>query len=137
MEVIFPHRPQRGPALDAPDDAAFEPVIGYPVLKSCRRLAAASIALAELCINGITANAEFLRSQVENSIGTVTVLNPLIGYEAVTAVAKEALLRGRMIISLALEKGLIAPDELEVLLSPASLATPPRAIDQNVATGVS
>ncbi|MEA5455171.1 aspartate ammonia-lyase [Sinomonas sp. JGH33] len=116
---------------------AFEPVIGYSVLKSCRRLAAAAITLAELCIDGITANAGFLRSQVENSIGTVTVLNPIIGYEAATVVAKEALLTGRTITSLVLEKGLISPDELEALLSPASLATPPRAVGQNVVTGVS
>src|SRR5438128_4465623 len=95
---------------------AFEPVIGYSILKSCRRLASAAVTLAELCIDGITANAEFLRSQVENSIGTVTVLNPIIGYEAATAVAKEALLTGRTITSLVLEKGLIAPEELEALL---------------------
>lgn len=114
---------------------AFEPVIGYSVLKSCRRLGSAAVTLAELCIDGITANAEFLRAQVENSIGTVTVLNPIIGYEAATAVAKEALVTGRTITSLVLEKGLIAPDELEALLSPASLATPPRAVEQNIVIG--
>ncbi|MBT2519438.1 aspartate ammonia-lyase [Arthrobacter sp. ISL-28] len=112
---------------------AFEPVIGYSILKSCRRLAAGAKTLAELCIDGITANEDFLRSQVENSIGTVTVLNPYIGYEAATAIAKEALVTGRTITSLVLERKLLDAQQLTALLSPSSLASPPRALDQNVA----
>ena len=112
---------------------AFEPVIGNSILKTCRRLGAAAKTLAELCIDGITANEDFLRSQVENSIGTVTVLNPHIGYEAATAIAKEALTTGRTVASLVLEKELLDAEQLAALLSPSSLAGPPRALDQGPA----
>ncbi|GAB3537864.1 aspartate ammonia-lyase [Arthrobacter tecti] len=111
---------------------AFEPIIGYSLLKSCRHLAAATRTLANLCVDGITANKEFLRAQVENSIGTVTVLNPHIGYAAATAIAQEALASGRTITDLVLEKALLSPEDLEALLSPESLATPPQAVDQRV-----
>lgn len=112
---------------------AFEPVIGYATLKSIRHLAAASRALADLCVDGITANVDFLRATVENSIGTVTVLNPHIGYEAATAVAKEALASGRTVVAVVLEMGLLAPDELDVLLSPDALAKPPQSVNQHLA----
>ena len=42
-------------------------------------LAAACTTLADHCVAGITANREYLRSQIEASIGVVTILNPLIG----------------------------------------------------------
>lgn len=111
---------------------AFEPVIGYATLKSIRHLAAASRALADLCVDGITANVDFLRAQVDNSIGTVTVLNPHIGYEAATAVAKEALASGRTVIAVVLEMGLLAPDQLDALLSPDALAKPPQSVNQHL-----
>jgi aspartate ammonia-lyase len=111
---------------------AFEPIIGYSLMKSSRRLTAGLRTLANLCVDGITANTEFLRAQVENSIGTVTVLNPHIGYAASTAIAQEALATGRTITELVLDKALLSSEELETLLSPESLATPPQAIDQRL-----
>lgn len=110
---------------------AFEPVIGYATLKSIRHLAAASRSLADLCIDGITANVDFLRAQVENSIGTVTVLNPHIGYDAATAVAKEALTSGRTVTAVVLEMGLLVPAELDALLSPDALAKPPQPVNHH------
>lgn len=111
---------------------AFEPIIGYSLMKSTHHLTAAMHTLADLCISGITANADFLRAQVDNSIGTVTVLNPHIGYAAATAIAREALATGKTIRELVLEKGLLTPEQLGKLLSPVSLATPPAAVDQRV-----
>jgi aspartate ammonia-lyase len=111
---------------------AFEPIIGYSLLKSATHLTAATEALDTLCISGITANTAFLRAQVENSIGTVTVLNPHIGYAAATTIAQEALTSGRSITDLVLEKALLSPEELASLLSPESLASQPRAVDQRV-----
>ncbi|MEZ2388119.1 aspartate ammonia-lyase [bacterium RCC_150] len=106
---------------------AFEPIIGYSIFRSTSHLTAACTTLTDLCINGITANEAYLRAQVESSIGTVTVLNPFIGYTEATAVAQEALRSGKTITEVVLEKALLAPDELAALLSPESLATPPKA----------
>lgn len=106
---------------------AFEPIIGYSIFRSGAHLTAACRSLADLCIAGITANAAFLRAQVEASIGSVTVLNPRIGYTAATAIAQEALKTGRTISELVLEKALMTPEELTDLFSPESLTARPFA----------
>jgi aspartate ammonia-lyase len=107
---------------------AFEPIICYSLASGIGRLREAMIVLATRCVDGITANVELLRAEVEDSIGLVTALNPFIGYQAATEVAKEALLTGRGVAELVLEKGLMPPDELERILKPETLAhlTPKR-----------
>ena len=103
---------------------AFEPVIARSLFASLAHLTAACTTLADHCIDGITANREYLRSQVEASIGVVTVLNPLIGYDAATSIAREALSTGRSVTSLVLERGLLSAGELEEILRPEHLANP-------------
>ena len=69
---------------------AFEPVIAYSLFRSMGHLAAACATLSDNCVKGITANRERLQASVENSIGLVTALNPIIGYAAATNVAAQA-----------------------------------------------
>lgn len=103
---------------------AFEPVIAQSLFASLTHLAAACTTLADHCIDGITANKEYLRCQVEASIGVVTILNPLIGYDAATSIARHALSTGRSVTSLVLERGLLSAAELEEILRPEHLANP-------------
>lgn len=103
---------------------AFEPLIARSLFASLTHLTAACTTLADHCIDGITANKEFLRSQVEASIGVVTILNPLIGYDAATSIARQALATGRSVTSLVLERGLLTAEELEEILRPEHLANP-------------
>jgi aspartate ammonia-lyase len=101
---------------------AFEPVICYSLSAGISRLEQAVLTLAHRCVDGITANAELLRAEVENSIGLVTALNPYIGYAAATEVAKEALATGRGVAELVLERGLLPREQLEAILRPEVLA---------------
>ncbi|MGW7308701.1 aspartate ammonia-lyase [Streptomyces sp. NPDC054835] len=96
---------------------AFEPVIFHALSKSMISLRAACLTLAERCVTGITANVETLRASVENSIGLATALNPHLGYSAATAIAQEALITGRSVAELTLEKGLLPPERLAELLT--------------------
>ncbi|MFB7277807.1 aspartate ammonia-lyase [Streptomyces hydrogenans] len=100
---------------------AFEPIILHSLAKSLTHLRAACLILAERCVEGITANTEALRAGVENSIGLVTALNPHLGYEAATAIAKEALATGRGVAELVQEMGLLPPETLAALLRPEAL----------------
>jgi aspartate ammonia-lyase len=100
---------------------AFEPVIVSRTFNSVRRLRAACLILADRCVRGITANREHLEQSVRNSIGLATALTPYIGYTAATALAAEALATGASLADLALESGLIAPEVLAEVLSPAHL----------------
>ena len=101
---------------------AFEPVICYSLSAGLWRMREVMTTLAHRCVDGITANEDLLRREVESSIGLVTALNPFIGYEASTEVAREALATGRGVAELVLEKGLLPPDELARILQPESLA---------------
>ena len=101
---------------------AFEPVICYSLSSALWRLRTAMDVLAHRCVDGITANVDLLRREVESSIGLVTALNPFIGYAAATEVAKEALRTGRGVAELVLEKGLLPAEQLEAVLRPETLA---------------
>ncbi|MCB1204920.1 MAG: aspartate ammonia-lyase [Verrucomicrobiae bacterium] len=101
-----------------------EPIIAYNLLGSLMLLKNAAIVLTTRCINGITANREKCASYVKNSIGIVTALNPILGYERSASIAKEALASGRGVYELVLEKGWLTQVELDDLLSPEKMANP-------------
>ncbi|MEN6441957.1 MAG: aspartate ammonia-lyase [Syntrophobacter sp.] len=101
-----------------------EPVIAFNLFQSIDMLRRACRVLAEKCVKGITANIEHCRKLVENSIGIVTALNPIIGYQNSTVIAKEALESGRSVYDLVLEKGLISKSELDEVLSPENMMRP-------------
>jgi len=103
---------------------AFEPIIAHSLFKSVKHLRAGCLVLAELCIDGITANREMLRRNVENSIGLVTALNPYIGYDNATRIAQEALLNNESVYDLVLAKGLLSEAQLKEILKPEVLTQP-------------
>jgi aspartate ammonia-lyase len=103
---------------------AFEPIIAYCLFNSIAHLRQGCLTLAERCVRGITANEAHLREMVANSIGIVTALNPYIGYENASAVAKEAHASGRGVAEIVLEKGLLTEAELDDILRPEVLTQP-------------
>lgn len=114
---------------------AFEPIICYSLSAGLSRMREAVLVLATRCVDGITANVELMRAEVENSIGLVTALNPYIGYAAATEVAKEALATGRGVAELVLEKGLLPPEKLALILRPETLANLAPRPEKPVAAG--
>ena len=106
---------------------AFEPVIAYRLLRSIDMLRAACAVLREKCVVGITANAERMRYFVEHSIGIVTALVPVVGYETATDIARTALESGRGVFDLVLERGLLTRAQLDDLLNPAAMTAPREA----------
>jgi aspartate ammonia-lyase len=68
-------------------------------------------------INGIQANSERLKQQVEKSPILITLLNPYIGYLRAADIYKESLKTGRGIRELILEKKLMSEKDLEDALS--------------------
>jgi len=61
---------------------------------------------------------------VENSIGLVTALNPLLGYEKSTEIASTAMATGRSVYEIVLEKGYLTKAELDDALSPENMTRP-------------
>jgi aspartate ammonia-lyase len=103
---------------------AFEPIIAHSLFESCKHPRRGIETLTERCVKGISANRERLRAMVENSIGLVTALNPLIGYANATQIAQEALVSGRSVYELVLAKGLLSRAMLEEVLRPETLTSP-------------
>jgi aspartate ammonia-lyase len=96
---------------------AYEPVIAYNFFQALKILRNAIPILTEKCIRGIKPNQAGL-DVVHRSIGLVTALNPIIGYDASTRIAKIALDTGRPIRDIVLEEGLLDKDWLDFILSP-------------------
>jgi aspartate ammonia-lyase len=103
---------------------AFEPIIAHSLLDSLIYLRQGCLTLAERCVKGITANRERLADLVNHSIGIVTALNPFIGYENASAVAKEAQATGKGVAEIVLAKGLLTKEQLDDILRPEVLTQP-------------
>jgi len=103
---------------------AFEPIIAHSLFESLIYLRNGCLTLVERCVRGITANRDHLADLVNRSIGIVTALNPLIGYENASAVAKEAYSTGKGVAEIVLEKGLLTKEQLDEVLRPEVLTQP-------------
>jgi aspartate ammonia-lyase len=99
----------------------FEPVIAYRLLGSISMLTNGCTVLRQRCIDGITANPSRMRQFVEHSIGIVTALVPVIGYEHATSVAKEALETGRGVYEVVMTRGLLTRQQLDRILDPVAM----------------
>jgi aspartate ammonia-lyase len=101
-----------------------EPVIAFDLLHGLMLLKNACIILTSRCIVGIQANRERCRQYVEQSIGLVTALNPVLGYEKSAAIAKEALATNGSVYDLVLQKGWLTQEALDDILKPENMTSP-------------
>ncbi len=109
----------------------FEPIIAFRLLHALDSLKQAFTVLRTRCVDGITANPDRLRWFVENSIGIVTALVPVLGYERATEIAKEALATGRGVYDLVLDRGLMTRADLDRVLDPRGMV----GIEQSAVAG--
>jgi aspartate ammonia-lyase len=101
-----------------------EPIIAFNLFFGLTLLRNAAIVLASRCIAGIEPNRERCRDYVQNSIGLVTALNPVLGYERSAAIAKEALKTGGSVYDLLIAKGWLTKEKLDELLKPENMTHP-------------
>jgi aspartate ammonia-lyase len=105
---------------------AFEPIMCRALMMSITQLRQGCYVLADACVSGITANVEKLRLSVEHSIGLVTVISPLLGYENATIVAQKALADGTSVREVVLELKLMTAAEFDELLGNIDALVRPR-----------
>lgn len=101
-----------------------EPIIAQSLFESMDILVNGMRTLLVNCVEGITANKEHLRNEVNNSIGIVTALNPYIGYKNATKIAKEALANNESVYDLVLKHQLMSKEQLEEVLDPKNMLRP-------------
>jgi aspartate ammonia-lyase len=102
-----------------------EPVISFALFTSISYMTNACRTLTEKCVVGITANKQHAEDMVRRSIGIVTQLNPVIGYEASSEIAKEALKTGKSVHDIAVvERGLLTQEKWDEIFTFENLIRP-------------
>jgi aspartate ammonia-lyase len=102
-----------------------EPVIAFAMFTSLDYLTKAIHTLIDKCVIGITANEQHCYNLVMNSIGIVTQLNPILGYEESASIAGEALKTGKSVHQIAvLERKLITQEKWDEIYSIENLINP-------------
>jgi aspartate ammonia-lyase len=100
---------------------AYEPIEGLAMMESQHLLFNTSKAFRTQCIDGITINEKVLAHYMETTVGIVTALNPVLGYEKATELAEEAYKSGKGILEIVREKKLLTEEQIKDLLDPAKL----------------
>jgi aspartate ammonia-lyase len=100
---------------------AYEPVVAIAIMESQAIFFKTMPLFRKNCIDGITANEDVMKHYIDRSVGIVTALNPVLGYEKTTELAKEALQTNKGILELIREKKLLTEDQITKLLDPASM----------------
>ena len=101
-----------------------EPVLVFNLIQSISIMNNAFRVFREYCIEGITANEELLKEYVERSVGIITAVNPHIGYEAASRIAREAIATGKSVRELCLEHGVLTEEGLDIILDPYEMTHP-------------
>jgi aspartate ammonia-lyase len=102
-----------------------EPVVAFTMFNSLDIMTNAVHTLSHKCIKGITANVEVCRNDIANSIGIVTALSPLLGYETTSHIAKEALKSGKSVYQVAVtERKLVTQAQWDEIMDFDAMANP-------------
>jgi fumarate hydratase class II len=99
----------------------YKPVLAHNFLQSAELLTNASEVFAEKFVAKLEADEEHCEERVEQSMALATALNPAIGYDKASEVAKEAMKSGRTIREVVLEKGYLSEEEADEVLDPAKM----------------
>jgi len=100
---------------------AYEPLAGLAPIESQQLLYNTCKAFRTKCVDGITVNEKVLEHYLETTVGIVTALNPVIGYEKATELANEAYKSGKGILEVIREQKVLTEDQIKDLLDPIKL----------------
>jgi aspartate ammonia-lyase len=100
---------------------AYEPIEGLAILESQQLLYNTVKALRTKCVDGIKVNEKVLEHYMETTVGIVTALNPVLGYEKSTELANEAYKSGKGILEIIRERKILTEQQISDLLDPAKL----------------
>ena len=100
---------------------AYEPIEGLCIIESQHLLFNTSKLFRTKCVDGITVNEKVLARYMETTVGIVTALNPVLGYEKATELAQEAYQSGKGVLEVIREKKVLTEAQIKDLLDPVKL----------------
>ena len=101
-----------------------EPVLVFNLLQSLSILQNGIGVFQKYAIEGISANIDRCKEMVEKSVGIITAINPHVGYEVATRIAKEAIESDRPVREICIERGILSEEELNEILDPKEMTNP-------------
>jgi len=102
----------------------YKPVIVHAVLESVRILADGLRSFRTHCAEGIEPNRERIDELLHRSLMLVTALNPHIGYDKASQVAKKAYKEGKSLEEAIVELGFMTPDDFRRFVRPEEMIAP-------------
>lgn len=108
---------------------AMEPLIAFKLFESIDLLGKAMQMFQTKCIENIRANAQRCQENVENSIGIITALNPYLGYETTTRIAKQANDSGLSVLALIKAENLLSDQILADVLAVNNMVKPTQYVE--------
>ncbi|HEY2746691.1 MAG TPA: aspartate ammonia-lyase [Polyangia bacterium] len=100
---------------------AYEPIEALAVLESQQLMMRGAATLRQKCLRGITVDEKQLAHDIQTTVGIVTALVPVIGYDRATELANEAYKSGKGLIEVIREKKALTDAQIKELLDPAKL----------------
>jgi aspartate ammonia-lyase len=100
---------------------AYEPLAAIAVLESQEILRTALAAFRTKCVEEIQIDPAVLARDIEQTVGIVTALNPVIGYERASELAAEAYRSGRGVLEIVRERKILSEEQIQKLLDPEKL----------------
>ncbi len=100
---------------------AYEPVEGVAMMESQTLLFNTSKLMRTKCVDGIVVDEKQLAHYMETTVGIVTALNPVLGYDKATELAQEAYSSGKGVLEIIREQHLLTEAQIKELLDPAKL----------------
>ena len=102
----------------------FKPVMIYSLLQSIRLLADTCNSFTDNCVAGIEPNTDRIKKLLNDSLMLVTVLNPVIGYDNASKIAKKALCDNKTLKEIAIELNLLSAEEFDNAVRPEKMIDP-------------
>lgn len=102
----------------------FKPVIIHNVLESIQLLSEGIHSFVDRCITGLEVNENRLRRYVNESLMLVTALNPHIGYDNASKIAKKAYKEGITLRQAGQDLGILSEEEFDAWVQPSHMLSP-------------
>jgi len=99
----------------------YKPILANNFLQSARLITNGSEVFAEKFVAKLEADREHCAERVQQSMALATALNPAIGYDKASKVAKQAMAEGKTIKEVVVAEGYLSEDEAEEVLDPAKM----------------
>ena len=99
----------------------YRPLMIYNLLQSIHLLSDSAKNFTQKCLNGIKPNPEVIKRHLQNSLMLVTALNPVIGYDKASEIAKKAFKEGTTLKEACLSLGYLSADDFDKAVDPSKM----------------